>query len=104
MLCFLRNNPITISLILISIVIALFFNGCSSCSYEKLEAHAPNGKELEHDRFHIVEGDYGSEAILVDTETGVEYLWKRHGYAGGLTVLVDRDGKPLRAPGFKDLQ
>lgn len=33
--------------------------------------------------------------ILVDTVTGVSYLWHRDGYAGGLTVLVDKDGKPV---------
>lgn len=68
-----------------------------------LEAHASNGKALGHDRFRIVEGSYDYQAILVDTETGVEYFWIcPNGYAGGLTVLVDYTGQPLIAPGFKD--
>ena len=33
--------------------------------------------------------------IWVDTQTGVNYLWRATGYAGGLTVLLDRDGKPV---------
>lgn len=33
--------------------------------------------------------------IIVDTQTGVQYLFVVDGYAGGLTLLVDRDGKPL---------
>ena len=33
--------------------------------------------------------------IIVDTETGVNYLYRVTGYAGGLTVLVDADGKPV---------
>ena len=33
--------------------------------------------------------------ILMDRETGVNYLYRRNGYSGGMTVLVDRDGKPL---------
>ena len=37
----------------------------------------------------------GSEQILVDTKTGVNYLFVQSGYAGGLTVLLDRDGKPV---------
>ena len=37
---------------------------------------------------------YGAR-ILTDTETGVQYLFAFSGEAGGLTVLVDRDGKPL---------
>ena len=35
--------------------------------------------------------------IWVDTETGVQYLFHAAGYAGGLTVLVDAEGKPLLA-------
>ncbi len=37
----------------------------------------------------------GSTVILVDKETGVNYLFHSSGYAGGLTVLLDKDGKPI---------
>lgn len=33
--------------------------------------------------------------VWVDRETGVNYLWVSSGYAGGLTPLLDRDGKPV---------
>lgn len=33
--------------------------------------------------------------IWADTYTGVCYLWHQSGYSGGLTVLLDRDGKPV---------
>ena len=33
--------------------------------------------------------------VLVDKKTGVNYLWVSEGYAGGLTPLLDRDGKPI---------
>mgnify|MGYP004589108889 FL=1 len=33
--------------------------------------------------------------IWMDRDTGVNYLYRRNGYSGGVTVLVDRDGKPL---------
>ena len=36
--------------------------------------------------------------IWVDRLTGVNYLWIASGYAGGLTVLLDRDGKPVVSP------
>lgn len=36
--------------------------------------------------------------ILVDKETGVNYLFVTSGYAGGLTPLLDRDGKPVVSP------
>ncbi|MBQ7012035.1 MAG: xylan 1,4-beta-xylosidase [Clostridia bacterium] len=42
--------------------------------------------------------DMGSTIILVDRETGVNYLFSSSGYAGGLTVLLDREGKPVITP------
>ena len=39
--------------------------------------------------------------IWADTQTGVQYLYHASGNSGGLTVLVDAEGKPLlhrRAP------
>ena len=36
--------------------------------------------------------------IWVDRETGVNYLFTSSGYAGGLTVLLDREGKPVISP------
>jgi hypothetical protein len=41
------------------------------------------------------EGVMTSTKIIVDTETGVNYLFVGEGYAGGLTVLLDKDGKPV---------
>ena len=40
----------------------------------------------------------GSEQIIVDRETGVNYLFVQSGYAGGLTVLLDQYGKPVVTP------
>ena len=36
--------------------------------------------------------------IWVDKQNGVQYLWHASGYAGGLTPLLDRDGKPVISP------
>ena len=33
--------------------------------------------------------------IWVDTETGVNYIFRCSGYAGGLTPLLDQDGNPV---------
>lgn len=33
--------------------------------------------------------------IWVDTVTGVNYVYHREGYSGGLTPLLDREGKPV---------
>ena len=36
--------------------------------------------------------------IWVDRQTGVNYLYHSEGYSGGLTVMLDQDGKPLITP------
>ena len=36
--------------------------------------------------------------ILVDKETGVNYLFAANGYAGGLTALLNQDGTPVVTP------
>ena len=40
-------------------------------------------------------GFISSNEVLVDTQTGVQYLLHYNGNAAGLTVLVDAEGKPL---------
>ena len=42
--------------------------------------------------------NFDSEVILIDKLTGVNYLFVSRGYAGGLTPLLDRDGKPVISP------
>lgn len=52
----------------------------------------------ERERFEIVyqEGGFmGAKTIYVDKETGVNYLFIVSGYAGGLTPLLDAEGKPV---------
>ena len=52
-------------------------------------------------RFHVVntrDDALGVSQIWIDTKTGVNYLFVQPGYAGGLTPLLDRDGKPIISP------
>ena len=44
------------------------------------------------------DGAFGSNEIWVDRKTGVNYLFHAAGYAGGLTVLLNRDGTPVVTP------
>lgn len=37
----------------------------------------------------------GVNEIWVDTQTGVNYLYHNSGYGGGLTPLLDSNGKPI---------
>ncbi|MBE6866074.1 MAG: xylan 1,4-beta-xylosidase, partial [Ruminococcaceae bacterium] len=39
--------------------------------------------------------------IWVDKETGVNYLYHTAGNTGGLTPLLDRDGKPVISPVYR---
>ena len=36
--------------------------------------------------------------VLVDKETGVNYLYAAGSYGGGVTPLLDKDGKPVITP------
>ena len=42
----------------------------------------------------------GGCTILVDRETGVNYLFVNGGYSGGLTPLLDREGKVVVTPTY----
>ncbi len=51
------------------------------------------------DRFDIKEKEGISlmtdAVIIIDKETGVHYLYVCRGYGGGLTPLLDSDGRPI---------
>lgn len=50
-------------------------------------------------KMHSESGGFSVQyQIIQDTETGVNYLFTVSGYAGGLTVLLDREGKPVITP------
>ena len=52
------------------------------------------------DRFERVysQGAMTTFEIWVDKETGVNYLFHASGYAGGMTPLLDREGRPVVSP------
>ena len=55
-------------------------------------------------RFEIQKGGLlEGTKIIVDKETGVQYLFAWSGYAGGLTLLVDKEGKPILEKRSRDL-
>lgn len=60
------------------------------------------GDKVE-DRFEkiYVQGVSNVTEIWVDKETGVQYLFHSSGYAGGMTPLIDKDGKPLLHDPYK---
>ena len=54
----------------------------------------------KNDRFEKVysQGTMNVMEIWMDRETGVNYVFHASGYAGGMTPLLDRDGKPVVSP------
>lgn len=53
----------------------------------------------KNNRFEVLENAYikgmRSAFIMRDTQTGVQYLYVASGNGGGLTPLLDADGKPV---------
>ena len=56
-----------------------------------------NKKEERFIKVYSQSGGFSGNhmAIYVDKKTGVNYLFIQNGYAGGLTPLLDREGKPI---------
>lgn len=52
------------------------------------------------ERFERVytQGTLNVMEIWVDKETGVNYVFHAGGYAGGMTPLLDREGRPVISP------
>lgn len=50
------------------------------------------------DSFEVIYQETGlksEKTILVDKKTGINYLFVANGFGGGLTPLLDKDGKPV---------
>lgn len=54
----------------------------------------------KNERFEKVysQGAVNIMEIWMDKETGVNYVFHASGYAGGMTPLLDRDGRPIISP------
>lgn len=73
----------------------LSLTGCTS-ETNKLRTRTSDATysvDSEDERFMKIDSINGW--IYVDKETKVQYLFVKRQNAGGLTILVDEDGKPL---------
>ncbi len=52
-------------------------------------------KDKRFERIYKQTGFTTDISIWVDRETGVHYLQTTGGYGGGVTVLLDAEGKPV---------
>lgn len=47
-------------------------------------------------KIHKESVGFGENVLIIqDMKTGVEYMYVQSGYSGGLTPLLDREGKPV---------
>ena len=70
-----------------AILAACIMSGCSNTT-------SVMQKESNAGRFKC---EYGQVYLVTDTKTDVQYLVWSYFNAGGVCVLVDRDGKPILA-------
>lgn len=80
-----------LAVILLIMICCFIFVGCGRKNDVAITT------ELDR-RFKIISDTndgFGYCNIIVDTETGVMYLFRGAANRGGLTVMVDADGKPL---------
>jgi len=61
---------------------------------------AEDSQMAKNERFEKVysQGALNVTEIWVDKETSVNYVFHQSGYAGGMTPLLDKEGKPVISP------
>lgn len=88
-------------ILMIAACILLIF-GLTSCTSKPLESNdvPETTKSAEESRFVVNDGNelrgVSNYAIVIDTETGVQYLAINFGgYSGVMSVLLNPDGTPI---------
>ena len=79
----------TTIMLAIALILTIKENGGTEQTIEKAK------QQMEEKRFYEPQIDTGIGRIFVDRETGVCYYWYKGYNAGGLTVMLDENGKPL---------
>ena len=86
------NRKISGRLIVTVLSVSVLLAGCGRVKADAFDN--PN-------RFRIEAGGNSvGVALVTDRDTGVQYLMNTH--TGNFTVLVDKDGKPYLANGWRD--
>lgn len=87
-----RKKEVVLSVIAIIMVVA-FIVAVVLVMYKSINRDGSYEQAREDDRFIQISSVDGW--IYVDKETKVQYLFIKRYNAGGLTILVDKNGKPL---------
>ena len=76
-----------VPLVVIAMLMLALLTGCENAALS-------DEQNPFKDRFATL--DVGSRVdVIVDTKTGVCYLYRAIGYGAGITVMLDTDGTPL---------
>lgn len=78
-----KHNPLVALVALLLLAVLLLCAGCSGAAAAEEPESSPRFI-IEHREKH---GSLPHYAVITDTETGVQYLYVKTGYGGGLTVL-----------------
>lgn len=71
----------------LSLIFVLLISGCMSTP-------PAVGYTENSERFAIAISE-GENSVYVDTYTGVMYFYHKNGKTGGMSVMLDQNGKPL---------
>ena len=85
--------------LLIGIMLAVIVWACCGCGSDSIEL--PESPPKQYDDRFVYAGASGMINVYIDAETGVCYATKA-GYEASLTMLVDRNGDPFIANGWRD--
>lgn len=77
--------------LILAAAITVSLVGCSSADENK--PRYPFGSDRFETSDRLIGTTNEQNAIIVDKETGVMYLWVQRGNAGGLTPLLDENGQ-----------
>ena len=83
-------------MIILAMLLAVILSGCGSTLKQADAFDNPN-------RFRVEAGGNNvGVALVTDRDTGVQYLMNTH--TGSFVVLIDKDGKPYLANGWRDYE
>jgi hypothetical protein len=92
------GNAWWIVLLVLLPLLVLSLMGCSTTEVAEAQAQS------HWLRFRITDvpndGVWVNTTVIVDTETGCQYIFAKQAELGGLELLVDKYGNPLLAEGY----
>lgn len=82
----------TLCIFVITVILVCILCACDNVTYN--EDTDSDVVTVPQARFYQIR--YSNKTkVIIDVETRVQYLYHDSGYDGGMTVLLDQDGKPL---------